>query len=88
MDPNWEIPFSYSEFSKICSGEKEVVGYIGFYSGDEEVFRLLEGLFSGNSYISLSFDGNVIEIFNKSKNDVIRGKNWSLISKVLKDVIK
>ena len=37
MDPNWEIPFDYSEFSKICSGEKEVVGYIGFYCGDEEV---------------------------------------------------
>ena len=53
-----------------------------------KVFRLLEGLFSGNSYVSVRFDGNVIEIFNKSKDDIIRGKNWSLISKVLKDVIK
>jgi len=88
MDPNWEIPFSYSEFSKICSGEKEVVGYIGFYCGEEKVFRLLEGLFSGNSYVSVRFDGTVIEIFNNSKNDVIRGKNWSLISKILRDVIK
>jgi len=65
-----------------------VVGYIGFYCADEKVFRLLEGLFSGNSYISVRFDGNVIEIFNKSKNDIIRAKNWSLISKVIKDVIK
>ena len=65
-----------------------MVGYIGFYCGDEKVFGLLEGLFSGNSYVSVRFDGNVIEIFNKSKDDVIRGKNWSLISKVLKDVIK
>jgi hypothetical protein len=88
MDPNWEIPFSYSEFSDICSGKKEVVGYIGFSCDDEKVFRLLEGLFSGNSYVSVRFDGNVMEIFNKSKNDAIRGKNWSLISKVLKDVIK
>ncbi len=88
MDPNWEIPFSYSEFSDICSGGKEVVGYIGFYCDDEKIYRLLDGLFSGNSYISVRFDNNVIEIFNKSKNDVIRGKNWSLISDVLRDVIK
>jgi hypothetical protein len=88
MDPNWEIPFSYSEFSDICSGKKEVVGYIGFYCGDEKIFRLLEGLFSGNSYVSVRFDGKVIEIFNKSKDDEIRGKNWEIISKVLEDVIK
>jgi hypothetical protein len=88
MDPNWEIPFSYSEFSSICSGEKEVVGYIGFYCNDEKVFRFLEGLFKGNSYISLRFDDNTIEIFNKSKDDEIRGKNWDLISKILKSVIK
>jgi hypothetical protein len=88
MDPNWEIPFSYSEFSDICSGKNEVVGYIGFYCDDEKVFRLLEGLFNGNSYVFLRFDGKVIEIFNKSKDDKIRGKNWDLISKVLEDVIK
>ena len=88
MDPNWEIPFSYSEFSDICSGKKEVVGYIGFYCDDEKVFRLLEGLFSGNSYVSVRFDSKVIEIFNKSKDDIIRGKNWDFISKTLKDVIK
>jgi hypothetical protein len=87
MDPDWEIPFSYSEFSDICSGEKEVVGYIGFYCDDEKVFELLEGFFSGNFHISVRFDGNVIEIFNKSKDDVIRGKNWDLISRVLKGVI-
>ncbi len=88
MDPNWEIPFSYSEFSDICSGKKEVVGYIGFYCDEEKVFRLLEGLLKGNSYISLRFDDNTIEIFNKSKDDEIRGKNWDLISKILKSVIK
>jgi hypothetical protein len=88
MDPNWEIPFSYSEFSSICSGEKEVVGYIGFYCDEEKVFRLLEGLVKVNSYISLRFDDNTIEIFNKSKDDEIRGKNWDLISKILKSVIK
>jgi len=88
MDPHWEIPFSYSEFSDICSGKKEVVGYLGFYCKDQKIFRLLEGLFSGNTYISVRFDGKVIEIFNKSKDDIIRGKNWSLISKILKDVIK
>ena len=87
MDPNWKIPFSYNEFSKICSGEKEVVGYIGFYCDDEKVFKSLERLFSGNSYLSVRFDGKVVEIFNKSKSDIIRAKNWSLISKVLKDVI-
>jgi hypothetical protein len=41
MDPNWEIPFSYSEFSDICSGKKEVVGYIGFSCDDEKVENLL-----------------------------------------------
>lgn len=88
MDPNWNIPFSYNDFSKICSGEKKVVGYIGFYCNDDKVIRSLEGLFSGNSYISVQFDGKAVEIFNKSKNDVIRAKNWDLISKVLKGVIK
>ena len=87
MDPNWKIPFSYSEFGKICTGEKEVVGYIGFYCDDKKVFRLLEGLFSGNSYVSVRFDGQVVEIFNKSKDVAIRDKNWSFISKALRDVI-
>jgi len=88
MDPDWEIPFSYSEFSDICSGKKEVVGYIGFYYSDEKVFRSIEGLLAGNSYLSVLFDGKVVEIFNKSKDDVIRGKNWNLVGKVLRDVIK
>ena len=88
MDPDWEIPFSYSEFSDICSGKKEVVGYIGFYCSDEKVFRSIEGLLAGNSYLSVLFDGKVVEIFNKSKDDVIRGKNWNLVGKVLRDVIK
>jgi hypothetical protein len=87
MDPDWEIPFSYSEFSDICSGKKEVVGYIGFYCDNERVFRSLEGLLFGNSYLSVRFDGKVIEIFNKSKDDVIRGKNWDLVGKVLREVI-
>ena len=87
MDPNWKIPFSYSEFSKICIGEKEVVGYIGFYCDDKKVFRLLRGLFSGNSYVSVRFDGKVIEIFNKTKDVDIRDKNWNSISKALRDVI-
>lgn len=88
MDPDWEIPFSYSEFSEICSGKKEVVGYIGFYCDDERVFRSLKGLLFGNSYLSVRFDGKVIEIFNKSKDDVIRGKSWNLVGKVLREVIK
>jgi len=88
MDPNWEIPFSYSEFSEICSGKKEVVGYIGFRCKEKRVYDLLEGLFSGNTYVSLRFDGKVIEIFNNAKKDNIRNKNWDFISDILKDVIR
>ena len=64
-----------------------MVGYIGFYCDDKKVFRLLRGLFSGNSYISIRFDGKVIEIFNKTKDVDIRDKNWNSISKALRDVI-
>jgi hypothetical protein len=88
LNPNWEIPFTYSEFSEICSGEKEVVGYIGFYCKEKRVYDLLEGLFSGNTYVSLRFDGKVIEIFNNAKKDNIRKKNWDFISDILRDVIK
>ena len=88
MDPNWKIPFSYSEFSKICIGEKEVVGYIGFYCKDKLIFNLLEGLFSNDSYVSVKFHDNIIEIFNNSKDDNVRGEKWSLVEKVLRDVIK
>ena len=49
---------------------------------------LLEGLFSGNTYVSLRFDGKVIEIFNSAKKDNIRKKNWDFISDILRDVIK
>jgi hypothetical protein len=88
MDPNWKIPFSYSEFSDICSGKKEVVGYIGFYCKDKLIFNLLEGLFSNDSYVSVKFHDNIIEIFNNSKDDNVRGEKWSLVEKVLRDVIK
>jgi hypothetical protein len=88
LNPNWEIPFSYDEFSEICSGEKEVVGYIGFYCKEKRVYDLLEALFRGNTYVSLRFDGKVIEIFNSAKKDNIRKKNWDFISDILRDVIK
>lgn len=88
MDPNWKIPFSYSEFIDICSGKKEVVGYIGFYCKDKLIFNLLEGLFSNDSYVSVKFYDNIIEIFNNSKDDNVRGEKWSLVEKVLRDVIK
>jgi hypothetical protein len=88
MDPNWKIPFSYSEFSNICSGKKEVVGYIGFYCKDMLIFNLLEGLYSNDSYVSIKFHDNIIEIFNNSKDDNVRGEKWSLVEKVLRDVIK
>ncbi len=88
LDPDWQIPFSYNEFSEICSGDKEVVGYIGFYCKEKRVYDLLEALFSGNTYVSLRFDGKVIEIFNNAKKDNIRNKNWDFISDILKDVIK
>ena len=88
MNPNWEIPFSYSEFSSICSGEKEVVGYIGFYCKDKLIFNLLEGLFGNDPYISVKFYDNVIEIFNNSKDDNIRGKKWNLVEEALRGVIK
>jgi len=65
-----------------------VVGYIGFYCKEKRVYDLLEGLFSGNTYVSLRFDGKVIEIFNNAKKDNIRKKNWDFISDILRDVIK
>jgi hypothetical protein len=65
-----------------------VVGYIGFYCKEKRVYDLLEDLFRGNTYVSLRFDGKVIEIFNKAKKDNIRKKNWDFISDILKDVIK
>jgi len=88
MDPDWRIPFSYSEFSDICSGKKEVVGYIGFYCKDRVIFNLLDDLFSNDSYVSVKFYDNIIEIFNNSKDDNVRGEKWSLVEKVLRDVIK
>lgn len=88
MDPNWEIPFSFKEFSDICSGEKEVTGYIGFECDDERVFRLLSSVFDNNSYISVKFDDRYIEIFNKAKNNTMRFKNWRIIDNVLRDVLK
>jgi hypothetical protein len=88
MDPNWKIPFSYSEFSDICSGKKEVVGYIGFYCKDRVIFNLLDDLFSNDSYVSVKFYDNIIEIFNNSKDDSVRGEKWSLVEEVLRDVIK
>jgi hypothetical protein len=87
MDRNWEIPFSYSEFSDICSGKKEVVGYLGFYCKDRIIFDLLDGLFSNDSYISVKFHDNIIEIFNNSKDDTVRNEKWSLVDKILRDVI-
>ena len=88
MDPNWKIPFSYSEFSKICSGEKEVIGYIGFKCADENVFRLLSSVFDNNTYIDVKFEDKYIEIFNNAKNNNIRFKNWRIIDNVLRDVLK
>ena len=88
MDPNWKIPFSYSEFSKICSGEKEVIGYIGFKCADENVFILLSSVFDNNTYIDVKFEDNYIEIFNNAKNNNIRFKNWQIIDNVLRDVLR
>lgn len=86
-DPNWELPFSYDEFRDICSGRKEVVGYVGFFCSNKNVFNLLDGLFDNNSYISVSFDGKIIEIYNNSKSASIRKENWKLILKVLREVL-
>ena len=88
MDPNWKIPFSYEEFSDICSGEKEVIGYIGFKCDDVRVFRLLSSVFDNNTYISVKFDDSYIEIFNNAKNNTRRFKNWRIIDNVLREVLK
>jgi hypothetical protein len=45
-------------------------------------------LFSNDSYVSVKFYDNIIEIFNNSKDDNVRGEKWSLVEKVLRDVIK
>ena len=86
-DPEWELPFSYSEFRDICSGKKEVIGYVGFLCNDKKIYNLLEGLFDNNTYISVKFDGNAIEIFNNTKNTETRKNNWKLIYKVLSEVL-
>jgi len=86
-DPNWELPFSYEEFRDICSGRYEVIGYVGFICEDEKIYNLLDGLFDNSSYVSIKFDGKVIEIFNNSKDDSVRKENWDLIYRVLREVI-
>lgn len=86
-DPNWEIPFSYSEFKKICSGEKEVTGYVAFYCSDKKIFTRLSDSFS-NSEISLKHDGKAIEIFNKCLDDKKRADNWKEIYKVLRRILE
>ncbi len=86
-DPNWELPFSYEEFRDICSGRYEVIGYVGFICNDERKFDLLDGLFDNNTYITATYDGKVIEIFNNAKSDSIRKENWKLIYEVLREVI-
>lgn len=86
-DKEWELPFSYEEFRDICSGRHEVIGYVGFICDDKKIYDLLEGLFDNNSYISVKFDGKVIEIFNNTKSDSVRNENWKLIFKILKEVI-
>jgi len=86
-DPNWELPFSYEEFRDVCSGRKEVIGYVGFFCNDENKFNLLNGLFDNNSYINVKFDGKVIEIFNNTRDDNKRKENWNTILRMLKEVI-
>jgi len=86
-DPNWELPFSYDEFRDVCSGRKEVIGYVGFFCSDSSKFDLLDGLFDNNYYISVKFDGKVIEIFNNTRDDNKRKENWKLIFKMLKEVL-
>lgn len=86
-DTNWELPFSYEEFRDICSGRYEVIGYVGFICEDEKIYNLLDGLFDNSAYVSVKFDGKVIEIFNNSKSDSVRKENWSLIYDVLEEVL-
>ena len=81
------MPFSYEEFRDICSGRKEVVGYVGFICNDKKIFDLLGGLFDNNTYVSVQFDGKVIEIFNNTKSDSVRNENWKLIYKVIREVL-
>lgn len=88
LDKNWEIPFSYEQFSDICSGKDGVVGYIGFRCNDRDIYNLIDSIFNNNSYVKVKFDGRCIEIFNNAKNDKIRFSNWRLIERVIKDVIK
>jgi hypothetical protein len=86
-DTNWELPFSYEEFRDICSGRYEVIGYVGFICDDEKIYNLLDGLFDNSAYVSVKFDGKVIEIFNNSKSDSTRKENWDLIYRVLREVL-
>lgn len=86
-DPNWQLPFTFEEFKAVCSGEKEVVGYVGFICDDKKIFDLIEGLLSNNTYIKVQFDGKNIEIFNNSKDDNKRKENWKIIAEILSEIL-
>lgn len=88
LDRNWKLPFTYDEFRKICSGDVEVIGYIGFECKDKMIYKLLSDIFDNNTYIDVKYDNGVIEIFNKTKDDGVRSKNWKDIDRVLRDVLK
>lgn len=87
-DPNWKIPFSYKEFEKICSGEKEVVGYVGFKCEDKDLFNSIRKHLSSHSNIRVSYKDGAIEIYNTAKDSEIRNNNWKTIKKVLEKVLR
>ena len=86
-DPNWELPFSYDEFSSVCMGKSEVIGYVGFVCNDGKIFNLLSALFDNSPYISIKFDNKVIEIFNKTKDSKIRKQNWDQVYNMLEEAL-
>jgi hypothetical protein len=88
LDKNWDLPFSYDEFSDICSGKKEVIGYIGFKCTDKNIYDAISSVLDNNTYIDVKFDGKCIEIFNRAKNNNLRFKQWRLVDNILRSNLK